>query len=189
LHSDQCLVFLVDINFVIYPIKPTIIFILTISGDFFDNDDEENDQEHVYGRAVARSENKGWLAVQGGDTVPPLVEKGLNDLPKPGGASAPQGPPHGWPCNYQNCETISKTKRGRESHISKKHVKPKTDCNVCGLPWGTNNIRKHEERCLLSISKIVWDKEEDDENEIDLEEIYNQFRAKLEENLRKKSTC
>ena len=77
----------------------------------------------------------------------------------------------------------------RESHISKKHVKPKTDCGICGLSWGSNNIRKHEERCLISISNIVWEKEEDDENEIDLEEIYNQFRAKLEENLRKKSTC
>jgi hypothetical protein len=144
---------------------------LTISGDVTDNDDGEEDQEY-------------------GDTVPPPDEKGLNDLPKTGGASAPTAPPHGWPCTYKNCKTISNAKRGRESHISKKHVKPKTDCNVCGLPWGTNNIRKHEERCLLSISKVVWDKQEDDdEDDVDMEEIYNQFRAKLEDNLRKKSTC
>ena len=109
---------------------------------------------------------------------------------KLGGLQPPLPPPHGWPCTYKNCKTISNTKRGRESHISKKHVKPKTDCNVCGLAWGTNNIRKHEERCLLSISKVVWDKQEDDdEDDVDMEEIYNQFRAKLEDNLRKKSTC
>ena len=87
---------------------------LTISGDVTDNDDGEEDQEY-------------------GDTVPPPDEKGLNDLPKTGGASAPTAPPHGWPCTYKNCKTISNTKRGRESHISEKHVKPKTDCNVCGL--------------------------------------------------------
>ena len=68
----------------IYPIKPIILFILTISGDVFDNDDGEEDQEHVYGRAVARSENPGGLVVQGGDNVSPLVEIGLTDLPKTG---------------------------------------------------------------------------------------------------------
>ena len=43
---------------------------------------------HAY-RAVARSENPGGLAVLGGDNVPPLVEIGLTDLPKTGGAKAP----------------------------------------------------------------------------------------------------
>jgi len=37
-------------------------------------------------RAVARSENPGGLVVLGGDNVPPLVEIGLTDLPKTGGA-------------------------------------------------------------------------------------------------------
>ena len=37
-------------------------------------------------RAVARSENLGGHVVLGGDNVPPLVEKGLADLPKSGGA-------------------------------------------------------------------------------------------------------
>ena len=39
-------------------------------------------------RAVARSENPGGLVVLGGDNVPPLVEIGLTDLPKTGGAKA-----------------------------------------------------------------------------------------------------
>ena len=38
-------------------------------------------------RAVARSENPGGgLVVLGGDNVRPLVEIGLTDLPKTGGA-------------------------------------------------------------------------------------------------------
>ena len=37
-------------------------------------------------RAVARSENPGGLVVMGGENVPPLVEIGLTDLPKTGGA-------------------------------------------------------------------------------------------------------
>ena len=37
-------------------------------------------------RAVARSENPGGLVVLGGENVPPLVEIGLIDLPKTGGA-------------------------------------------------------------------------------------------------------
>ena len=37
-------------------------------------------------RAVARSENPGGLVVLGGDNVSPLVETGLTDLPKTGGA-------------------------------------------------------------------------------------------------------
>ena len=40
-------------------------------------------------RAVARFENPGGLVVLGGDNVPPLVEIGLTDLPKTGGATAP----------------------------------------------------------------------------------------------------
>ena len=44
-------------------------------------------------RAVARSVNPGGLVVLGGDNVPPLVEIGLTDLPKTGGAKAPPAPP------------------------------------------------------------------------------------------------
>ena len=40
-------------------------------------------------RAVTRSENQGGLVVMGGDNVPPLVEIGLTDMPKTGGAKAP----------------------------------------------------------------------------------------------------
>ena len=40
-------------------------------------------------RAVAKSENPGGHVVLGGDNVPPLVEIGLADLPKSGGARAP----------------------------------------------------------------------------------------------------
>ena len=39
--------------------------------------------------AVARSENPGGLVVLVGDNVPPLVEIGLTDWPKTGGAKAP----------------------------------------------------------------------------------------------------
>ena len=46
-------------------------------------------------RAVARSENPGVLVVLGGENVLPLVEIGLTDLPKTGGAWAPQAPA-GW---------------------------------------------------------------------------------------------
>ena len=45
------------------------------------------------GRAVARSENPGGHVILGGDNVPPLVEIGLTDLPKSGGARAPPAPP------------------------------------------------------------------------------------------------
>ena len=44
-------------------------------------------------RAVARSENQGWHVILGGDNVPPLVEIGLTDLSKSGGAQAPPAPP------------------------------------------------------------------------------------------------
>ena len=46
-------------------------------------------------RAVARSKNLGGLVVLGGDNVPPLVEIGLTDLTKTGGAKAPLAPPPG----------------------------------------------------------------------------------------------
>ena len=45
--------------------------------------------DHTQSRAVARSENPGGHVVLGGDNVPPLVEIGLDDLPKSGGARAP----------------------------------------------------------------------------------------------------
>ena len=45
-------------------------------------------------RHVSRSENLGGRVVLGGDNVPPpLVEIGLPDLPKTGGAKAPPAPP------------------------------------------------------------------------------------------------
>ena len=44
-------------------------------------------------RAVARSENLGGHVILGGENVPPLVEIGLTDLPKSGGARAPPAPP------------------------------------------------------------------------------------------------
>ena len=48
----------------------------------------------IYIRAVARSENPGGgHVVLGGDNVPPLVEIGLADLPKSGGARDPPAPP------------------------------------------------------------------------------------------------
>ena len=40
-------------------------------------------------RAVARSENLGGHIVLGGDNVPSMVEIGLTDLSKSGGACAP----------------------------------------------------------------------------------------------------
>ena len=39
------------------------------------------------------SENPGGHVVLGGDNVSPLVEIGLSDLPKSGGARAPPAPP------------------------------------------------------------------------------------------------
>jgi hypothetical protein len=44
-------------------------------------------------RAVARPKNPGGLVVLGGDNVPPLVEIGLTDLTKTGGAKALLAPP------------------------------------------------------------------------------------------------
>ena len=42
-------------------------------------------------RAVGRSENPGVPVLLGGHNLPPLVEIGLTDLPKFGGAMAPPG--------------------------------------------------------------------------------------------------
>ena len=47
----------------------------------------------TFSRPVARSENLGWHVLLGGDNVPPLVEIGLTDLTKSGGARAPSAPP------------------------------------------------------------------------------------------------
>ena len=44
-------------------------------------------------RAVGRSENPGVAVLFGGHNLPPLVEIGLTDLPKFGGAMAPPEPP------------------------------------------------------------------------------------------------
>ena len=44
-------------------------------------------------RAVGRSENPGVPVLFGGHNLPPLVEIGLTDLPKSGGAMAPLAPP------------------------------------------------------------------------------------------------
>ena len=50
-------------------------------------------QVYIFNRAVARSEFPGGLIVLGGENVPPLVEIGLTDLPKTGGAKALPAPP------------------------------------------------------------------------------------------------
>ena len=42
--------------------------------------------------AVGRSENLGLLVLFGGHNLLPLVEVGLTDLPKSGGAMAPRHP-------------------------------------------------------------------------------------------------
>ena len=44
-------------------------------------------------RAVGRSENPGVPVLFSGNKLPPLVEIGLTDLPKFGGAMAPPAPP------------------------------------------------------------------------------------------------
>ena len=43
-------------------------------------------------RAVGRSENPGVPVLFGGHNLPPVVEIGLTDLPKYGGAMAPPAP-------------------------------------------------------------------------------------------------
>ena len=47
----------------------------------------------THNRAVGRSENSGGPVLFGGHNLPPLVEIGLTDLPKSGGAMAPPAPP------------------------------------------------------------------------------------------------
>ena len=47
----------------------------------------------VHNRAVGGSENSGMPVLYGGHNQPPLVEIGLTDLPKFGGAMAPPAPP------------------------------------------------------------------------------------------------
>ena len=47
----------------------------------------------LFNRAVGRSENPGVPVLFGGHNLPPLVEIGLTDLPKSGGAMAPPAPP------------------------------------------------------------------------------------------------
>ena len=49
----------------------------------------------VLSRHVPKSKNLGGQVVMGGDNVPPLVEIGLTDPPKSGGAYAPPAPPLG----------------------------------------------------------------------------------------------
>ena len=44
----------------------------------------------VFSRAVGRSENPGVPVLFGGHNLPPLVEIGLTDLPKNGGAGTPR---------------------------------------------------------------------------------------------------
>ena len=46
-----------------------------------------------YFRAVGRSENLEVTVLLGGHNHPPLVQIGLTDLPKSGGAMAPPAPP------------------------------------------------------------------------------------------------
>ena len=46
---------------------------------------------HIKCRAVGRSENPGVPVSFGGDNLPPLVDIGLTDLPKSGGAMATPG--------------------------------------------------------------------------------------------------
>ena len=46
-------------------------------------------------RAVGKSENPGVAVLLGGHNLPFLVELGLTDLPKSGGAIAPPAPPAG----------------------------------------------------------------------------------------------
>ena len=49
--------------------------------------------EFIPVRAVGRSENPGVPVLFSGHKLPPLVEIGLTDLPKFGGAMAPPAPP------------------------------------------------------------------------------------------------
>ena len=51
------------------------------------------DKGYLMSRAVGRYENPGVLVLFGGHNLPPLLEIGLTDLPKSGGAMAPPVPP------------------------------------------------------------------------------------------------
>ena len=61
-------------------------------------------------RAVARSENPGGHVILGGDNVPSLVEIGLADLPKSGGAQAPPAPPLATGLGQQTTPLVSSLK-------------------------------------------------------------------------------
>ena len=51
------------------------------------------DINEMYGRAVGRSENPGVPVLFVGHNLPPMIEIGLTDLPKSGGARAPPATP------------------------------------------------------------------------------------------------
>ena len=57
-------------------------------------------------RAVGRSENLGVPVLFGGLNLPPLVEIGLADLPKSGGARAPPAPPLATGLGFDNTNPI-----------------------------------------------------------------------------------
>ena len=50
---------------------------------------------------VGRSENPGVPVLFGGHSLPPLVEIGLTDLPKSGGAMAPRHPQERQACTLR----------------------------------------------------------------------------------------
>ena len=50
-------------------------------------------RKQIMRRAVGRSENLGVPVVMWGHNLPPLVEIGLTDVPKSGGAMASPAPP------------------------------------------------------------------------------------------------
>ena len=52
----------------------------------------EKDYNIDLSRAIGRSENPGVPVLFGGHNLPLLVEEGLTDLPKSGGASTPGNP-------------------------------------------------------------------------------------------------
>ena len=52
------------------------------------------------GRAIGRSDNPEVPVLFGGHNLPPMVEIGLTDLTKSGGAMAPPAPPGTTPLYY-----------------------------------------------------------------------------------------
>ena len=58
----------------------------------------EKDYNIDLSRAIGRSENPGVPVLFGGHNLPLLVEVGLTDLPKSGGASTPGTPRDNTPC-------------------------------------------------------------------------------------------